>query len=68
MLIDQVGEIFRKIVDGSDWRFDGLSVGHLQSQVKSDSQVPFISGSLRDVWAVVCGCIVVSHLLCKVCV
>ena len=31
-----VCEVLRKTVDGSDWRFDGLSGGHLQGQVRSD--------------------------------
>ena len=38
-MIVQVSEVLRKTVDGSDWRFDGLSSGHLQSQVRSECQV-----------------------------
>ena len=38
-LIVQVSEVLRKTVDGSDWRFNGLSGGHLQSQVKSHSSL-----------------------------
>ena len=32
MLIIQVSVVLRKIVGGSDWRFDSLGSGHLQSQ------------------------------------